>query len=307
MNYSVNPKELNSIFALPSCIVEDHIKLASEYQLKALLLFVKNQGEKDVFDLICKRLNLSENEAKECLDYWVQRGVLLSDDKSVSSVRASKAPVVVETATEKPTRQEAVKRIDNSEELKYLTAVAQEKFARPITTAELRTFVWLYDTYGLPVPVIILAIQYAYDSDRLRFSYVEKVCIDWAKNDITTLSKAEERLNALYLSKTAWKLVESAFGIEHRKPTSAEKKYVDKWVNEFNFNKNMLECAYEVCINKISKINFKYINTILEDWHKQGYKKPEDIKVETESKKSKKENDSSFDVSDIMKKVNKFD
>ncbi len=307
MNYSVNPQELSSIFALPSCVVDEHIKLASEYQLKALLLFVKNQGEKDVFELVSKRLNLSENETKECLDYWVQRGVLLSDDKTVVNIKASKTPVVVETATEKPTRQEAVKRIDSSEELKYLTAVAQEKFARPITTAEMRTFVWLYDTYGLPVPVIILAIQYAYDSDRLRFSYVEKVCVDWAKNDITTLSKAEERLNALYLSKTAWKLVENAFGIEHRKPTSAEKKYVDKWVNEFKFNKDMLECAYETCINQISKINFKYINTILEDWYKQGYKKPKDIKVETTSKKSKKDDSSSFDIADIMKKVNNFD
>ena len=307
MNYSVNPKELNSIFVLPSCVVEDHIKLASEYQLKALLLFVKNQNDADVFNLICKRLNLSESEVKECLDYWVQRGVLLSDESEVVKQETSSSPVVVDSITEKPTRQEAVKRIDGCEELKYLTAVAQEKFARPITTAEMRTFVWLYDTYGLPVPVIILAIQYAYDSDRLRFSYVEKVCVDWAKNDITTLSKAEERLNALYLSKTAWKLVESAFGIEHRKPTSAEKKYVDKWVNEFGFNKDMLECAYETCINKISKINFKYINTILEDWHKQGYKKPKDIKVETENKKSKKDNDSSFDISDIMKKVNNFD
>lgn len=307
MNYSVNPKELNSIFALPSCVVEDHIKLASEYQLKALLLFVKNQNDTEVFSLICKKLNLSENEAKECLDYWVQRGVLLSDDNSVVKQQNSKSPVVVDSITEKPTRQEAVKRIDNSEELKYLTAVAQEKFARPITTAEMRTFVWLYDTYGLPVPVIILAIQYAYDSDRLRFSYVEKVCVDWAKNDITTLSKAEERLNALYLSKTAWKLVESAFGIEHRKPTSTEKKYVDKWVNEFEFNKDMLECAYDVCINKISKINFEYINSILEDWHKQGYKKPKDIKTQEDNKKSKKDNGSSFDISDIMKKVNNFD
>jgi len=305
LNYFVNPKELNSIFVLPSSVVDNHIKLASEYQLKVLLLFVRNQNQKDVFDEISKRFGLSESEIKDCLDYWVQRGVLVSDDENIVAQESKTKSVVVESTTEKPTRQEAVARIANCDELKYLTSVAQEKFARPITTAELRTFVWLYDTYGLPVPVIILAIQYAYDSDKLRFSYVEKVCVDWAKNDITTVSLAEERLNALYLSKTAWKLVESAFGITHRKPSATEKKYAEKWVNEFCFNKKMLEAAYDICINKTSKINFKYINTILEAWYKKGYKKPSDIK-DDEEKKSKK-SDTSYSIEDILKKVNRFD
>ena len=305
MNYSVNPSEICSIFALPSSVVDDHLKLCSEYQLKALLLFIKNQNDGEVYNLISKTLKLSESEVAECLDYWVQRGVLKSDNKTVVAEKASK-PVIKETATSKPTRQEAVARIASSEELKYLTAVAQEKFARPITTAEMRTFVWLFDNYGLPVPVIILAMQYAYDSGKLSFSYLEKVCVDWARNDINTISKAEQRLNSLYLSKTAWRITENAFGIEHRKPSAAEKKYAEKWVNEYGFNKDMLEAAYDICINKTAKLNFKYINTILDSWHKSGYKKPSDIKEE-KPKTKKDDNESSFTMEDIMKKVNNFD
>ncbi len=306
MNYSVNPKELSSIFALPSSIVDDHIKLASEYQLKAILLFIKNQNDDGVYQLISKRLGLSESEVQECLDYWVQRGVLIGENLSVKAEATSKT-VIKEVATSKPTRQEAVARIDSCEELKFLTAAAQEKFARPITTAEMRTFVWLYDNYGLPVPVIILAMQYAYDSGKLNFSYLEKVCVDWARNDITTISKAEERLNALYFSKTAWKLTENAFGIEHRKPSAAEKKYAEKWVNEFGFNKDMLEAAYDICINKTSKINFKYINTILCSWYKNGWKKPSDIVEDNSETKSNKAKTSSFDLEDVKKKINNFD
>lgn len=306
MNYSVNPKELCSIFALPSSVVDDHIKLASEYQLKVLLLFVKNQADEKVVSSIAKKLNLTENEAIECLDYWVQRGVLLSDGK-ISAEKKSQKADIKDFATEKPTREEAVRRVATCEELQYLTSVAQERFARPITGSELATFVWLYDSYGLPVPVIIQAIQYAYDSGKMNFSYIKKVCVDWAKDDITTLSKAEERLNALYLSKTAWKIVESAFGIEHRKPSAAEKKYAEKWVNEFCFTKAMLEAAYDICINKTSKINFKYINTILENWYKSGYKKPEDIQEDGTSKTKNKDKASSYSIENIKKKVNNFD
>lgn len=306
MNYSINPKELSSFFALPSSVVDDHIKLASEYQLKALLIFIKNQSDDKVYELIQKKLSLSESEVKECLDYWVQRGVLIGDEISVIKQETVKKAVVKEFSTAKPTREEAIKRIADSEELKYLTNVAQEKLSRPITAAELRTFVWLYDNYGLPTPVIILAIQYAFDSGKLNFSYIEKVCVDWARNDITTLAKAEERLNALYLSKTAWKIVENTFGIEHRNPSAYEKKCADKWVNEYGFTKEMLKSAYDICVNQTAKLKFSYINTVLEKWHKNGYKIPSDI-PEKDGKNKSSTKSTSYSLEKIKRKVNNFD
>ncbi len=305
MNYSLNPNELGAFFALPSSVVEKHIKLASEYQIKALLIFVKNQADKDVCGIIAKKLSLSEQEVKECLDYWVQRGVLVSDDSAVSAEKAVKA-VVDSVSTSKPTREEAVKRIADSNELKYLLDVVQQKLSRPITTAEIKTLVWLYDCYGLPVQVIIMAIQYAVDSEKLSFSYIEKVCVNWAKNDITTLQQAEEKINELYLSKSAWNIVRSAFGIDKRKPSATEQKYADKWVNKFEFNKEMLVASYDICINKTAKINFKYINTILESWHKEGYKKPADIKEKEQQSKNKSKK-TSYSIDDIKKKMNNFD
>lgn len=306
MNYSINPKELSSFFALPSSVVDEHIKLSSEYQLKALLIFIKNQSDDKVYELIQKKLSLSESEVKECLDYWVQRGVLFGDETSVIKQEKVSKNVVKEFTTSKPTREEAVKRIANSEELKFLTNIAQEKLSRPITAAELRTFVWLYDSYGLPIPVIIQAIQYAHDSGKLNFSYIEKVCVDWAKNDITTLAKAEERLNSLYLSKTAWKIVENTFGIDHRTPSAYEKKCADKWINEYGFTKEMLKAAYDICVNKIAKLKFSYINTILEKWHKNGYKTVDDI-AENDNKKQSKEKETSYSKKTINKKFNNFD
>ena len=57
MNYSVNPNELLSIFAIPSSVADEHIKLASEYQLKALLLFLKNHQSMSVYDDISKKFS----------------------------------------------------------------------------------------------------------------------------------------------------------------------------------------------------------------------------------------------------------
>ncbi len=305
MNYSLNPNELGSFFALPSSVVDKHIKLASEYQIKTLLIFIKNQSNKNVYKIISKKLSLSDTEVTECLDYWVQRGVLNSENSNIENEKVIKT-VVDTVSTSKPTREEAVKRIAASQELSYLTDVVQQKLSRPITTAEIKTLVWLYDCYGLPVQVIIMAIQHAIDSERLNFSYIEKVCVNWAKNDITTLKQAEEKVNELYLSKSAWNIVRSAFGIDKRKPSATEQKYADKWVNKFGFNKDMLIFAYDICINKTARINFKYINTILESWHKEGYKKPADIK-DSEEKTNSKNKKTSYSIDDIKKKMNNFD
>ena len=127
MKYSINPMELCSIFALPSSVADDHIKLASEYQLKVLLLFIKNQADKDVVSLIQKRLNLSIGEVEECLDYWVLRGVLLCEGKqSAKEQEVKKTPIVKDIAIEKPTRNETTNRIASCEELNYLSKVADQ-------------------------------------------------------------------------------------------------------------------------------------------------------------------------------------
>ena len=83
MNYSVNPNELLSIFAIPSCVADEYIKLASEYQIKALILFLRNQQSANVYEDISKKLGLEASEVAECLDYWVQRGVLINNESSV--------------------------------------------------------------------------------------------------------------------------------------------------------------------------------------------------------------------------------
>ena len=69
----------------------------------------------------------------------------------------------------------------------------------------------------------------------------------------------------------------------------------------------MLEAAYDICINKTAKLNFKYINTILDSWHKSGYKKPSDIKEEKQENKTKNEKTPSYSMESINKKVNNFD
>lgn len=58
----------------------------------------------------------------------------------------------------------------------------------------------------------------------------------------------------------------------------------------------ILKLAYENAIERINKVNFKYINTTLLNWEKSGIKTPADLKKYNNKKKY-----SSDDESDLEK------
>ena len=68
----------------------------------------------------------------------------------------------------------------------------------------------------------------------------------------------------------------------------------------------MLKAAYDICVNQTAKVKFSYINTVLEKWYKNGYKKLSDIPEKEEKKKSTTKS-TSYSIEKIKRKVNNFD
>ena len=169
--------------AIPSEIVDKHLKLASGTQLKVILAFLRNSQSEDAVELIMKKLGLSETEVLEALEYWAGCHVLIDNEhEQPQPIQTEKAPVKQIEVTAKPTREEAIRRMSESTELQFLFSEVQNRLGRLITQAEMATLVWLHDHQGLPVPVILMSIEYAMNQEKVSFSYIEKTCIDWANN-----------------------------------------------------------------------------------------------------------------------------
>lgn len=294
------------MFAVPAQIADKYIKFATGTQLKILLMFIKSGGE-NLIELVSEKLNINETQITESLEYWEQCGVLINTEAEKPKVKDEKKDQTKDIhIVAKPSREDAIRRMDESKDIRFMFNEVQEKLGRLISHAEMSTLVWLHDNQGLPVPVILMSIQYAVNEGKTNFSYIEKICIDWAKNDITSLEKAEERINQLYMYKTSWNIVRNAFGISNRKPSANEKKYCHIWVNEYGFNKEILLLAYDQCIDAISKVRFSYINKILEKWYKAGVKSIDDIN-KINKKEPVKKVEVSYDLDKISKKFNNFD
>ena len=92
MNYKVNPDSLSAVFMVPSQIVDQHIKLAGGQQLKVLLWTLRHAGEGFDMEKMCRDLNFSVPDAQDYLQYWVETGILVSDEntKTVSAFAPAK-------------------------------------------------------------------------------------------------------------------------------------------------------------------------------------------------------------------------
>ena len=80
MEYSLNAGEWNKVFAVPSSVVDNYIKLASGNSLKLLLYLLRHGGETITEQRLKNDLGFDEfSELEDAALFWVQRGIIRAD------------------------------------------------------------------------------------------------------------------------------------------------------------------------------------------------------------------------------------
>ena len=77
MDYNINFSAFGSIFAVPSIIVDKHIKLAGSAQLKVLLWVLRNADVDYKIDDISHALGIPAPDISDSLQYWVEVGLMI--------------------------------------------------------------------------------------------------------------------------------------------------------------------------------------------------------------------------------------
>lgn len=81
MNYSLDFGLWNSVFAVPSQIVDYHLKMCGAAHLKVLLVLLRNGGAEMSLEQIAAFINLTPGDTQDALNYWLTVNVLkLSQD-----------------------------------------------------------------------------------------------------------------------------------------------------------------------------------------------------------------------------------
>lgn len=310
MDYILNNLAFSSSFLVPASVSDQHLKLASGNQIKVLLYFLRNSSGGIEISDIASFLKLPESEVSDALEFWAQAGILTSIKTDTPIVTAKETPAkTAKPIVVKPTREEIASLAFTDERLSFLLSEAEMKLAHPLRDNEMRTLAWLYLDHGMDVSIILMLVEYAVSEGKTTIAFIESIALSWLEAGVTTLSDAEKQIEARTKKKTAWGMVEAAFGIEHRMPSDKELEYANTWVIEWGFSREMLKEAYNRCVDAKAKLDMRYVNGILSRWFKDGIKTVEATR-ETEkvaARPADKKGFSAYDKSLVDKLLNNDD
>lgn len=280
MKYTVNMKTMASTFPLPKSVADKYLKLATHNQLKVLLYCFSNISNEIDSEVISKVIAIGKDDVEDALFFWANAGILNSETEQEKPEKA----VVIKH--ELPTREEVIRRGMEDQNIMMLLREAQMKFGRNLKSNESSFLVSLYDDEGMKPAVILVLLQDAVNKGKCNLSYIRSTALRWLKADVVTVADAERVINASAREEVAWKMVERIFGIEHRKPSEKELATVNKWLNEWNLNEELIKTAYDNCVDTKSTFSFPYVAKILENWHEKGIKTKADVSAKQKGKQN---------------------
>ena len=328
MNYKINLGQWNKVFAVPFSVVSEHLKLANDDFVKVLLAILAYAGD-DISNLdIGNICGVSDETVADAIAFWCNKGVLSLSDGVISPAEnniahennkiapslASKTPIStkskeikvtekIKIKTKEPVRLnsfEISKRIDTTEELKWLVTESERMFGRFLTQTEISVLVSMFDYASIPADVIAMVIEYCISIDKQNFRFIEKTAYNWLDQGIDTHKKVEAHITSLTNAKNDEAVIKSAFGIYDRNLTTKQKEYIHVWLHGWGFNEEMLKLAYEMCVDNTGKISFPYINSVLSKWNDKSIKTPQDVKNnEIQRKSTGKPKKSNLDLSEF--------
>ena len=147
MKFSINLGMWNSVFAVPTQVVDQHLKLAGGVHLKVLLWLLRHAGtEVDIAD-ISKTLGIGTADIKDAMQYWAAAGLITDfscdcDHVTLTPVAPDSMPSeTITTETSVPTQADALEESSHSEIIEHtvsvhtLTQTEDKKMAeKPIKT-----------------------------------------------------------------------------------------------------------------------------------------------------------------------------
>ena len=299
----------SGMFSVPQAVAEKYLKLASEYQLKALLIILSSAGI-STDEEISKRLGITVSDVRSIMEFWQAEGVVCPSGEEALKPEKLQKPAEAEPKQEikkplpvKKEKQEIKISAPNlspkdiaclageNPEIAELLNEAQEAYGRTISPGEQEMIVNLVTFYGLGYGAVLMLLGYCRrerEAGRaISAGYFYKIAERWLDEGITTVEEAEEKIRVLEQGGRLWQTIKERAQISKKAPTVSQMEMINQWKSDFSME--MIELAIDEMKENIDNPNLRYVDKILKNWKKAGIKTPAQYKKSLEEYKKKKE------------------
>ncbi|HBM74053.1 MAG TPA: DNA replication protein DnaD [Clostridiaceae bacterium] len=243
-------------------------------------------------EYLSKKLGLLESDIIKAWEYWESKGLVkitkLENSMSIQFINPSQTALEYENefGEDRYSPDFIAKRMGDAK-LKSMHDTIQELLGRIISPKEVSMYLSWIDDYGFSPEVIILLVEYCKSRNKMDFRYIEKVAMGWHDSKIATVDDAQKYIAQHEKKYNDYRVVLDFLGLKENDLMKPQEEFLDKWFGTWKFSMDMVLEACKICSLRINEPNFNYIDGILSNWHKSGYKTLKDIEPQDSKKKTK--------------------
>lgn len=265
---------------IPDLFILNYMSTLEDIDVKVylyLLICEKNGIEIDI-SYLSKNLCVTEQEIKLSLERLQSEGLLLKNSTGYNIVDIKEQEI---NKTYIPKMEPKVNRVQSELEKKRIAAAEaiNESFFQGIMSLGWYTDIQtLFKNYSFSGEVMIALFQYCQERKALNKKYVYAVAENWYNGGVKTFEQLEEFLEDYEeIQKIKQKIVKSLR--LNRSLTKYEEQYVNNWIKDYGYTFEIIEEALKRTVT-IANPSISYVNGIITNWHKKGFKTVEDINNE---------------------------
>lgn len=274
--------ELSMLFShtnLPDVFITEYLAEASGDFIKVYLymLFLSKYNKDIKLNDLSKKIALPLNVIQEAIKYWEERGVITKKGtgyivNNIQEIELNKLYSPKITVS-----KETVQNMQKDKSRSNAIEVINNNFFQGIMSPSWYSDIDLwFKKYNFDEEVMIALFQYCFDKSALHKNYVKAVADAWYSNNIKTFSDLEEYDENNEKINKIKKNICKKLGL-NRKLTQYEEAYIEKWLNDYKYNFDIIELALKKTTSK-SNPNFDYIDKIITDWHDRKLLNSDDVK-----------------------------
>lgn len=329
MGFEIDFGLWGSIFAVPTVLVDRHLRFCSESQLKVLLLALRD-GQKEIDPAaLGKRLGLSGEQTLDALSYWEESGIFRKSEETPDPVsQKATVPLPPPAVEEKVTLEKApagntIKTVTTRRHLSpgeindlmkkdarfpALIGELEGRFGKVFSPTEREAAAYLYRYLELDAGYILMAAAYCAGHGKTSLRYLEKTVSGWVDEGIDTFEKLEQHLLHLRERESDEARLKKLFGLPERKLTAREAECAARWCREYALPDELLRLAYDRTVDRTGKVSFPYMDKILSAWHQKGISSAAEAqREETVGASAKRREEApSFDIDAASRMMNDF-
>ena len=292
---------------VPDLFILNYMNTLENVDVKVYLyiLFLEKMGTEIDVETLAKKLNLSAQEVSFSIERLQTEELIIKNSSGYSIVDLKDVEINKSYIPKVEPKRSKVQTEKERKRIAAATAINESYFQGIMSLGWYTDISTMFENYSFSEEVMIALFHYCQERKALNKRYVHAVAESWYKGGVKTFEELEEFLENYDNIVKIKQKISKALRL-NRNFTKYEEQYIDTWIKDFGYDFTVIEEALKRTVSKPNP-TFNYVNGILSNWHKKGFKTKEDIEKGEEKSKETNVNNYSKNTNTAKTKYQSYE